>query len=154
MANNNSNLIYGGDVMIFVGTTSSGVQPCAFSTAAKLTVNLSTREVSSKDSDDWSEFLGSKFDWSLSTDTLMNLSGVTGTTMSTKELYTQFVLKVPVYIAFASKTGTSPSWTVATNKVKFTGQAIITSMDMDASNGNQGTVSISLKGTGILSVAN
>jgi predicted secreted protein len=156
MSVNTNQIVYGGDMMIFLnptGTTSTGVQPAAFSTGAKLTVNLGTREISSKDSGDWSEFAGGKFDWDASSEHLMNLSGVTGTTLSTKEVYASFVAKSPVYLALASKTGTSPTWTISSTKVKLSGQALITSMDFNASNGETATYSISLKGTGVLSIA-
>ncbi len=154
MAANQKFLVYGGDYMIFINPSgSTNLQPCAFSTTAKLTVTLSTRDVSSKDSGDWNEYLGSKFDWDLTSDNLMNLSGVTGTTLSTKEVFQYFIAKQPVYIAFASKTGTSPSWTVSGSALKFTGQALITSMDMNAADKANGTYTIAMKGNGVLSIA-
>lgn len=152
MANNNANLVYGGDVMVFLSTGST-LQPAAFSTNATLTINLSEREISSKDSGDWTEVQGGKFDWSMTTDALMNLAGVTGTTMSTKEVYQYFLGKVAVNVAFASKTGTSPSWTADATKINFTGKALITSMTLNASNSETGTYSISFKGTGALAIA-
>jgi predicted secreted protein len=152
---NANQIVYGGTAMIFIstGTTNANLQPAAFSTAAKLTVNLGTREISSKDSADWSEFSGTKFDWDMSTDTLMNLSGVTGSTLSTKEIYAKFVAKQTVYVSFASATGTAPSWTKNTDAVNFTGQAIITNMSFDAPNYESATASIALKGTGVLAIA-
>ena len=152
---NSNQLVYGGAVMIFVnptGTTSTGALPSAFSTSAKLTINLSDREISSKDSGDWQEFAGNKFSWTMSTDALMSLSGVTGNTLSTKKVYNAFISKVPVYMSFASATGTAPSWTQATGKVKFSGQALITSMDFNAGDNTEGTYTFTSKGNGALAI--
>jgi predicted secreted protein len=153
---NSSQLIYGGSMMILLnptGQTSAGVQPAAFSTSAKLTVNLTDREVSSKDSGDWSEYLMSKFNWTASSDSLANLSGVTGTTLSLKEVYTAYVAKCAIYMAFASVCGTSPSWAICSSKVKFTGCAFINSMSVNADDNAQATYTIGLRGTGTLSIA-
>ena len=153
---NENQIIYGGTAMIFIssGTTNVNLQPAAFSTSASLTVNLSTREQSSKDSGDWTDHAGTKFDWDMSTDTLMNLSGVTGDTLSTKNIYEKFITKCKVYVSYASATGTSPSWTCNNSNVNFTGQAIITSMSFNAPEVEDSSATITLKGTGTLSVAN
>lgn len=145
---NNDKLVYGGDLMIFLGENET---PAAFSTNATLTLNLSEREISSKDSGDYTEVVGGKFDWSMTTDALMNLTGITGT-LSTKEVLQYFLAKVPVEIIFGSKSGTTPSWTVDTSKVYFTGTALITSMSFNASNGETATYSVNFKGTGALSI--
>lgn len=152
---NSTYLQYGGDLMIFLAPTSGGtLQPAAFATSAKLTINLSVREVTSKDSGDWTDNLGGKFAWTMSSDHLLNFSS-TGTTLSTDEIYAYFLAKIPVSVAFASKSGTSPSWTVGsgTGKKKFTGQALITSMDVTAANNESATYTINLEGTGALAIA-
>ena len=145
---NSGQIVYGGTAMIFIDD-----EPAAFSTNASLTVNLGTREHSSKDSGNWSDFSGTKFDWNMTTDTLMNLTGVTGTTLSTYEIYTKFVAKSAVDVVFASATGTSPSWTSDSTNVNFTGEAIITSMSFNAPNYEDGSATISMKGTGELVAA-
>jgi predicted secreted protein len=156
MGANTSQIQYGGSIMLFynpTGTTSNGAFPAAFSNSAKLTVNLGTREISSKDSGDWKEFAGSKFEWDASSENLMSLSGVTGTTLSMKQIYTAFVAKVPIFLAMATTTGTTPSWTMKSSNINLSGEAIITSMDLNASDNESATYSISLKGTGTLSIS-
>jgi predicted secreted protein len=147
---NNTCLVYGGTAMLFMN---SGATLCAlaFATSSKLTVNLSTREITSKDSANWTEKCAGRFDWSMSSENLMNFAS-TGSTLSTDELYNYFVLRCPVDVAFASASGTSPSWTVNTGVKRFVGCAIITSLDMNATNGETATYSVALEGTGTLSI--
>jgi predicted secreted protein len=152
---NSTQVVYGGSMMIFInptGTTAAGALGAAFSTNAKITISLSDREISSKDSGDWSEFLGNKFSWTVTTDALLSLSGVTGSTLSTKKVFTAFVSKTPVYVAFSVTAGTSPSWTIATNKLKFTGTALINSMDLTAADNAEAVYTFAAKGTGALSI--
>ena len=156
MGANSNQIVYGGEIMIFLnptGTTSNGSYPAAFSTSAKLTVNLGTREISSKDSGDWKEFAGAKFEWDANSEHLMSLAGLTGNTLSTKQVYTAFLTKTPIFLAMASTTGTSPSWTMASSKINLSGAALITSMDLNVSDNDNATYSISLKGSGTLSIS-
>lgn len=146
---NNDKLIYGGDLMLFMATGAT-VMPLAFSTSAKLSISMDTREISSKDSTgDFKNYAAGKFGWSVSTDGLVNYTS-TGNTNSVNELYTMMINKQLVSIAFASKTGTSPSWTVDTSKTRYTGQALITSIDLNAGDNDNATYSINLQGTGAL----
>jgi predicted secreted protein len=140
--------------MLFL-SGSTGMKPLAFSTSAKLTVALDTREVSSKDSADWKEFLGAKFEWTVTSDSLYALSGDTNMNSGTTAADTLFALMVAknqVSISFASKSGTSPVWTVNSSKARFTGSAIITNFDLTADDNASATYSITLKGSSTLSL--
>lgn len=149
---NNSYLVYGGDLMLFAHTGAT-VQPLAFSTSAKLSVSMKTREISSKDSvGDFTEYSTGKFDWNVSSDALVNFVS-TGTTNSVDELYTFMINKELLNIAFGSKTGTSPSWTVSSSVKKFTGTAYITSIDINAGDNDNATYSITMQGSGALALA-
>ena len=148
---NNDKLVYGGDLMLFLATGAT-VMALAFSTSAKLAISMDTREISSKDSTgDFKDYAAGKFGWTVSSDALVNYSS-TGNTNSVDELYTMMISKSLVNIAFASKAGTStsPSWTVSTTSKKYTGQAYITSIDLNASDNDNATYSINLQGTGAL----
>lgn len=148
---NNQFLSYGGDLMLFAHSGAS-VQPLAFSTSSKLTVNLATREISSRDSGNWKESAAGKLDWSVSSDSLLSFSA-TGTTQSFEELYNYQINRCPVNIAFAHKTGTSPSWTVDSSKKKFTGCGFITSLDVNSQDNDNATYSVNIIGSGPLSIA-
>jgi len=149
---NTNFLSYGGDLMLFTHSGAT-VQALAFSTSAKLSISMKTREVTSKDSTgDFAEKLPGKFDWNVSSDQLLNFSS-TGTTNSMDEVYNYFINKKLMNISFASKTGTSPSWTVDSGKKKFTGTAYITALDINAPDNDQATYSIQMEGTGVLTLS-
>lgn len=151
MATDNSKLVYGGDLMLFVGSTKT---PLAFSKDAKLTISMKEREISSKDSGMDSEFLGGKREWSASTDCLLAFS-LSGSTTSMDAVYTLFLAGLPIDLAFGSKTGTSPAWSldIIAGKKSFSGKALITGLDITASENDTASYSISLKGTGPLTLA-
>lgn len=147
MAADNQRLVYGGDLMVFVGST-----PIAFSTSAKLSVSVKTREISSKDSANWTEKQVGRYDWNCSTDALMSFIA-SGTTLSVEDLYASFTGGTLVNITFGSKTGTSPSWTLNTGIKYFSGQAYITAFDFNGSDGETATYSVTFEGTGTLSLS-
>ncbi len=148
---NNDKLVYGGDLMLFVGTGTTK-NPLAFSQSAKLSVSMKTREISSKDSGQWTEKASGKYDWNCSTDGLLSFD-VTGATSSIDMVYELFLAGEDVSIVFASKTGTTPLWTVDSTKKSFTGTALITSLDINSGDGDNATYSISLEGTGQLTLS-
>ena len=146
----NSKLVYGGDMMLFVGSGTTK-QPLAFSQSAKLSVSMKTREISSKDSGNWTEKANGKYDWNASTDGLLAFA-VTGNTTSMDAIYNLFLAGTAINVVFASKTGTSPIWTVDAAKKNFSGLGVISSIDNNAGDNDTATYSISIEGTGVLSM--
>jgi TP901-1 family phage major tail protein len=144
MATEPNKIAYGGDMMLFVDS-----KPIAFSTDAKLEITADVREISSKDSGYWKERSPGKLDWKTSTDALYTES-LTGATNDFEDLYSKMVLRVPITVVFAAKTGTVPEWTVDPAKKKFTGQAIITSLSVSAPDNETTTYSVALEATGAL----
>jgi predicted secreted protein len=150
MGVNQEYLSYGGDLMVFVGSGQTK-SPIAFSTSAKLSVSMKTRDISSKDSGDWTEKAAGKFDWNASTDALTSFSA-TGTTHSVEDLYGCMIAKCPINLAFGKRCGTTPSWGLNTSSKYFSGSALITSMDLTASDQETSTYSVTFEGNGILSI--
>jgi len=147
---NNQYLSYGGDLMVFAHSGATKC-PIAFSTSAKLSVSMKARDISSKDSGDWTEKAAGKFDWNMSTDALANFVS-TGTTMAVEDLYGFMVAKCPVNVAFGKKCGTTPAWSLCTSAKYFSGVAYITSMDINAGDGETATYSVGFEGSGALSI--
>lgn len=144
-------IVYGGDMMIFTMSGATGT-PLAFSTSANLNINTDSLEISSKDSGYNKDFQAGKLSWDVSTDGLLNFEP-SGSTQGIETLYAKQVAREYISIAFAHKTGTTPDWTVDTSKKRFTGQGIITSLTLNASDNTQGTYSITIQGTGALTLA-
>lgn len=150
MAIETNKITYGGDMMVFVAA-----KPIAFSTSAKLDITLGTRDIGSKDSGIWDEKAAAKISWSASTDALMTDGNLLGNTTTYGALYTLMVARTAITMVFGTATGTPPAWTVsaAAGKTKFTGQAYITSISMNADDGSNGSFSVSLEGTGELGLS-
>lgn len=81
----------------------------------------------------------SKFKWNQST-------------QAYSSLYTLMQNRTPITMVFASIMGAAPNWVASTavGKSKFTGTGIITSLSMNASDGDNATYSFSMEGTNSL----
>ena len=150
MAVENDKIVYGGNLMLFLGETTK--LPVAFSTDAKLDIQLQTREISSKDSGKWEESAGNKLSWTSSTDALYAEDLTSVGVNAVEELYALMIERKPVDFAFGVTTGTAPEWTMDATKKNFTGKVIITGLSLNAPDGDSATYSLSLKGTGALTM--
>lgn len=150
MAIETNKINYGGDIMLFIDG-----EPMAFSNSAKLDISLTTRDIGSKDSGYWEEKAAGKMSWTASSDALMADSSLVGTTKTYNELFTAMATRQPIDVVFATAAGTAPSWTISAvaGKTKFTGEGFITSLSMNAPDGENASYSISIEGTGALVMA-
>lgn len=146
MAVENDKIVYGGDMMLFLGD-----EPLAFSTSAELSMNMDTREISSKDSGNYKNYKAGRYGWEASTDGLAAFE-LTGNSNGLDDVFASYTGGTAVDFAFASKTGTSPAHTVDASKTNFTGSVLITSMTISASDGDNATYSVSLIGLGELAL--
>ena len=150
-----SNIQFGGDLMLFMGSGAAKL-PVAFSTSAKLSINMSTKDVTSKDSGYNTDKIAGRLDWNMSTDGLLSYSLAVDDALnnSIDELYTLMLARQSINVVFATKTGTSPDWTVSAvaGKKSFTGKGFITSIEQNADN-DSATYSITIEGTGALTLA-
>jgi predicted secreted protein len=151
MAAENSKIVYGGSMMLFI-TSGATKMPVAFSTSAKLDLTLDIREISSKDSGIWKEKAAGKWDWNASTEGLMAFSLITGTTMDIDDLFTLMIARDPVTLSFGITSGSTPSWSLDTSKKYFGGSAIITSLSLNAPDNDNATYSITLEGASELTL--
>ena len=150
MAANTSALVYGGDFMLFLASSTGATQvPIAFSTSAKLTINMKTREASSKDSGNWVDKLPGKLDWNVSTDALYSDGTLTGSS-GYQTLYGYMVARSGMTMAFAQKSGTTQQWALDGSKNYFHGTVYITSLDVSSPDGEQVTFTMSAEGSGEL----
>ena len=146
MSAENSKIVYGGSLMVFLGT-----EPLAFSTSASLSMTMDTREISSKDSGTHKEFKGTKFGWDASTDGLMAYK-LAGDTNGLDTLYDLYTSGETIGFAFAVASGTTPSYVKDTTVGNFTGNVLITSMSLTSPDLDNATYSISMLGTGDLTL--
>ena len=79
-------------------------------------------------------------------------SNIVSTSNTYSDLYTAMLTRVPLTLVFATATGTSPDFTASAvaGKTKFTGSGFITSLSMNAPDGDNASYSVSFEGTGAL----
>lgn len=151
MAIQTDKITYGGDMMLFLNG-----EPIAFSTSAKLDISLKTRDIGSKDSGAWDEKAAGKLGWTASSDALMSESGLTGTTGEFSALYGYMFSRTKITFVFATAQGTAPTFSPVTTgtKTRFEGSGFITSLSLNAPDGDNATYSVSFEGTGALTPYN
>ena len=143
-------VINGGDLMLFLGGTS-----IAFSTSHKLSISAETVETSSKDSGGkWVAKAVRKLSWNMSTENLYSLEGA-GKTYD--DLFTMMTGRTEIDAIFtvekdyATKADEVPAggWLPMTTG-QYKGKVVITSLELNAPNGDNATFTASFEGVGAL----
>ena len=157
-------VIRGENLMLFL-QKDGGFKSIAYATNHSLNINLSSTETSNKDqgTGTWSTFEAGVLSWDVSSD---NLFG-TGTDMQGfgySDLVDLMLNKNQIDVVFALE-GDSTSFTVGSGKLDevpeggwkpknempyYSGKAIITSISLNAPNGDNASYSVSLQGCGAL----
>lgn len=143
-------VINGGDLMLFLGGTS-----IAFSTSHKLSISAETVETSSKDNGGkWVAKAVRKLSWNMSTENLYSLDGA-GKTYD--DLFTMMTGRTEIDAIFtvekdyATKADEVPAggWLPMTTG-QYKGKVVITSLELNAPNGDNATFTASFEGVGAL----
>ena len=143
-------VINGGDLMLFLGGTS-----IAFSTSHKLSISAETVETSSKDNGGkWVAKAVRKLSWNMSTENLYSLEGA-GKTYD--DLFTMMTGRTEIDAIFtvekdyANKADEVPEtgWVPMTTG-QYKGKVVITSLELNAPNGDNATFTASFEGVGAL----
>lgn len=136
-------IILGTDLMLFKDD-----EALAAATSCQLTINANTLETSSKDSGKWTSNQAAKLSWTASSDNLFTVADyadLVDTMISREEVELQFSSVSNAN----SETGVpSSGWTASTDGYK--GNAIITSIDANAADGENATYTVNFTGTGAL----
>lgn len=139
--------ILGQDFFIFStsgaasGTTGYTVIAC--STSCKFTVNSELQSVTSKDSGTWEVKIPKRFSWTGSSDHMFETGNVTN---GYDYLLTKMTSKTPINLGFNIKDGSTSKMSPGA----YCGSAYITSIDLNASDNDVVTFSVSFDGTGAL----
>lgn len=139
--------IRGGDMMLFFNGKS-----IAYATSHTLTISGDTQDTSNKDEGggDWGSNEVSKLSWSATSENMYSLDGE-GSNFD--DLYDLMIKKEPITTTFSKKTETSTDvptggWTAS--KPDYEGKAVITSLELNAPNGEYATYSVQFTGVGAL----
>ena len=151
MSNIQQDFVYGGDLVLWISTTTGGtVYPMAYAKTAKMQITCEVKDITSKDSGYFKEKIASRMDWTMDSEGIVSFTA-TGNTNTIDDLYTAMQLRTPINVGFACKTGTYPSWTVDSTRRKFTGSALIASLDVNSTM-DEVTWSVKLDGVGVLTM--
>ncbi len=117
-------------------TTGGSLQALAHCTSASISMNMDLRDKTSKSSGGYQESLGGLRSWELSGDAFVEIGSITGADI--EELWTTWEAREKVAVKFGA------------SGMEYTGDALITSISIDAGVEENATYSISLTGTGAL----
>lgn len=140
-------VILGSDLMLFVNNKS-----VACATSCKLNITANTLEISSKDSGKWKTSKSGKLSYSATSDNLFVMNEYVN-------LVDLMIARTEVDIEFGivNKTDdngvTADGWQFINEGTTYKGKCIITSIDANASDGDNATFAISLEGCGALTKA-
>lgn len=143
-------VINGGDLMLFLGGTS-----IAFSTSHKLSISAETVETSSKDNGGkWVAKAVRKLSWNMSTENLYSLEGAGKTyddlfTMMTDRTEIDAIFTVEKDYATKADEVPAGGWVPMTTG-QYKGKVVITSLELNAPNGDNATFTASFEGVGAL----
>ncbi len=139
--------ILGGDMMLFVDDKS-----IAYATNHTLEISGETQDTSNKDegAGGWSSNEVSILSWSATSE---NLYSVDGEGDKFEDLFDLMIAKTPIDAVFAKKSQTATDvptggWTAGTTGYK--GKVVITSLSLNAPNGEYATYSVQFQGVGAL----
>lgn len=154
--------INGSDLMVFV-KVNGALKSIAFATSHTLDISLNTVDTSTKDNGNgmWQNNEPGMASWSMSSENLMSDSAENGASMN--DLFDIFLKRQKVEVVFAlqgnnldysAKLGEEfkapeTGWTPDT-KNQYKGEALITSLSVNAANGEKATASVSFTGCGNL----
>ena len=140
--------IKGQELMLFLGGKS-----IAYATSHTLEISAETADTSNKDEGggDWASSEISKLSWTASSE---NLFTTDGNGASYDALFDYMINKTPIDAVFGLKKETAvdvptTGWTAATTGV-YTGKVVITSLSLNAPNGEYATYSVQFTGVGEL----
>lgn len=144
-------VINGSDLMLFLDSKS-----IAFATNHKLSISAETVEISSKDTGGkWVSKAVRKLSWNMSTENLYSLDGAGSTyddlfTMMTERKEIEAIFTLEKDYAIKADNVPSGGWIPSTDK-QYKGKVVITSLELNAPNGDNATFTASFEGVGALS---
>lgn len=142
--------IKGGNLMLFLNGKS-----IAFATSHTLSISGDTQDTSNKDEGGglWGANEVSTYTWTVSTENMYADSGLSDNSSTYSDLF-KLIGKEPVEAVFAVKSETDntiPATGGWTPKVpKYTGKLVLTSLELNAPNGEYATFSAEFQGVGEL----
>lgn len=141
-------IVEGRNLMLFDSTGAS----YAYATNHTLSIQANTADISSKDHGIWTGASVQNYSWTITSENLA--------TDEYDTLFAAMIAGTPITVKFGLKSQNDPdktvadgdyeNWTLDTNKVFYSGSVIITSLELNAPNGEKANYSLELQGVGKL----
>lgn len=145
-----ANTVNGKDLMLFT-EMAGALKAIALSTSCKLTVSGETLDTASKDSGKWTEKMMKKLSFSASSENCFSAGeSINGYDALMTAMLTMKPIKIQVGIPTNADADELPEagWTAPTEA--YEGSVLITSLELNAPDGDKATFSVSFDGTGTL----
>lgn len=145
-----ANIINGTDFCLFM--TSGATKKCiGAATSCKLSLNMNTIKTASKDSGIWDTSGEGRLNWMVDSDNLLttDVLGVSGATY--KDLMTLMIARTSVVVSIGSVT-TIGAYPQVLGSSYYTGTGRITKIDLNAPDNENSSFTISIEGTGALTI--
>lgn len=139
-----SSLLVGDKIMLFITTEGATTLPIAYGTNCSIEITADTIDTSSKMSGNWKEYLTAQLGYTVSSESLLSFTAGHLSYTKLKELMVARQ-SVPFLMSMPSADG---NFTNQKDYVK--GNAVITSLTLNANNGEICNCSIQMQGTGAL----
>lgn len=150
-------IIKGDELMVFV-KDGNDYKSIAYATSHTLTLSSETTDINTKDHGEWGSTTVNKINWTASSENLF-------TREDYGMLFDIMIAKQPVKLYFGDYSDNPPTpvvdrttgnmfWSATTSnntgKISYTGDAIIESLEVNATSGENATLSVSFTGAGAL----
>lgn len=145
-----ANTVNGKDLMLFTGTNSK-FSAIALATSCKLTISGETLDTASKDSGKWTEKMLKKLSFSATSENCFSAdSDINGYEALMTAMLTMKPIKIQVGIPTNADADELPANGWEAPATAYEGMALITSLELNAPDGDKATFSVSFDGTGAL----
>jgi len=153
-----ANVINGTDLCLFLSDGTGTTKKCiALATTCKLTVNMSTRAIASKDSGIWAESAVGRMNWTVDSDQLFTQDWTTGAEASgyTYDILMDLMIArtaITITLGKVTTDGMGYQQTLGSDKTLI-GSAFINKIDLNAPDNANSSYTITLEGNGALTHA-
>lgn len=148
-----SNVVNGKDLMLFAELNSK-ISTIALSTSCKLSVSGETLDTASKDSGKWTEKIMKKLSYSASSENCFSAdNAINGYDALLEAMITMKPIKMKIGIPSNSDADELPEGGWLEPNTSYEGMVLITSVELNAPDGDKATFSVSFEGSGALKKA-
>jgi len=146
----NGTFYLGNELFVYTSDTSTGTAaPFAYSTECTLSISANQIDTSNKQSGIWASALPGQLSWSVSTSALYTDQN------NYKTMFDKFAAREPIYVSFGEVTSLGDASTAMDTALLksagyYQGTAYITSLELNAGNGDVASFSVEFTGEGQL----